>query len=288
MTAELSRRLLDQFGPGGLRRLPAAALAATALPAEAADLLAGCGLPVQVGPYFATEADDAPALADFARQRGLPAPTGGEDRWARLGTDRGAELCVDPVGRVWAVFLAFRERPIPVNGSLAAFLDSLAELDGALRRLAAAEQPQEVFALFGSVESRLRTTDLRAFESDENWWPRVLEDVRHTRGVPGYAAFKVRDGRGGEQILTADGSLALHPEEALWYRLAGGGARPADVLEVYTELQACFMPGHYCSVWMAETFPQAEFTHSFDYGDSAAEREAGIRELAEALTARNG
>ncbi|QKW20701.1 SUKH-4 family immunity protein [Kitasatospora sp. NA04385] len=288
MTAELSRRLLDRFGPGGLRRPTAADLAATALPAEAAGLLADCGLPLRVGPYFATSADDAPALADFAAQRGLPAPTGGEDPWARLGTDRGAELCVDPAGRVWAVFLAFRERPIPVNSSLAAFLDSLAELDDVLRRLAAAEQPQEVFGLFGSVESRLRATDLRAFESDENWWPRVLEDVRHTRGVPGYAAFKYRDRQGGEQILTADGSLALHPEEALWQRLAEGGARPEGVLEVYTELQACFMPGHYCSVWMAETFRQAEFTHSFDYGDTAAEREAGIRELAEALTARNG
>ncbi|GAA2083825.1 hypothetical protein GCM10009759_02300 [Kitasatospora saccharophila] len=288
MTAELSRRLLDRFGPGGLRRVPAADLATADLPAEAARLLADCGLPVQVGPYFTTSAADALPLAAFAAQRGLPAPTGGEDRWARLGTDRGAELCVDPSGRVWAVFVAFRERPLLVSTSLAAFLDSLAELDDALRRLAAAERPQEVFELFGAVESRLRGTDLRAFESDENWWPRVLEDVRHTRGVPGYAAFKVRDGQGGEQVLTADGSLALHPEEALWYRLAGGGARPEDVLEVYTELQSCFMPGHYCSVWMGRTFPQAEFTHSFDYGDTAAEREAGIRELAEALTARNG
>ncbi|BAJ29638.1 MULTISPECIES: nucleic acid/nucleotide deaminase domain-containing protein [Kitasatospora] len=191
-------------------------------------------------------------------------------------------------GRVWAVYLVFREPSVLVSTTLAAFLDSLAALDDTLRGLAAAELPQEVFGLFGSAESRLRGTDLRAFESDENWWPRVLEDVRHTCGVPGYAAFKYRDGQGGEQVVTADGSLARHPEETLLDHLAEAGVRPADVLEVYTELQACFSPGHYCSARLARTLPHAEFTHSFDYGDTAAEREAGVRELAADLAARQG
>ncbi len=283
MTTELTQRLLDRFGPAGLHRPAPAELAATAVPAEAAALLSAAGLPLQVGPYFAAEPGRPVRLADWARTVGRSVDGRPEADWARLGSDRGAELCVDGAGRVRAVYVALQGPSVPVNSSLGAFLDNLCTLDENLRALAAAEQPDEVFRLFSAAEGRLRGTDLRAFESDEQWWPRVLEDVRHTRGVPGYAAFKVR-GQGGEpQIVTADGSLALHAEEALWHRLSAAGLDPDDVLEVYTELQACLMPGHYCAVWLGLTFPNAEFSHSYDYGDTAAEREAGIRELAAAL-----
>ncbi|GLW53404.1 nucleic acid/nucleotide deaminase domain-containing protein [Kitasatospora phosalacinea] len=287
MTAALAQRLIERFGPDGLRRPDAAEFARTDAPAEAAALLAATGLPVQVGPYFRTAAEDALALGDLTVGRGRPGPRNGEERWARLGTDRGSELCLDPQGRVWSVFVDLEEPSVLVNTSLEAFLSSLAELDRTLAALAAAEDPDQVFAEFSTVESRLRATDLRAFEDDELWWPRVLEDVRHTRGVPSYAAFKFLDPAGEAQILTADGGLALHAEEALWQRARALGVDGEQVVEVYTELQACFMPGHYCSVWMARTFPRASFTHSHDYGDTAAEREQGIRELAEALTARN-
>ncbi|WAL72838.1 SUKH-4 family immunity protein [Kitasatospora sp. YST-16] len=285
MTTDLTQRLLDRFGPSGLRRPAPTEFAGTAAPAEAVALLASAGVPLQVGPYFSAAREDEPLrLADWARGVGLAVDDRPEAGWARLGNDRGAELCLDGQGRVWAVYVTFQGPSVPVNGGLAAFLDNLCELDDNLRALGAAGNPDEVFRLFSAAESRMRGTDLRAFESDEQWWPRVLEDIRHTRGVPGYAAFKIR-GQGGEpQIVTADGSLALHAEEALWHRLSTAGLAPEDVLEVYTELQACFMPGHYCSVWMARTFPAAEFSHSYDYGDTAAERESGVRELAAALT----
>ncbi len=284
MTTALAQRLLDRFGPEGVRRPGAAALAGLDLPADTGALIVAAGVPLQVGPYLAADPEDDWALGDHTR-RHAPALAGyGEERWLRLGGDRGSELCVAPDGRVWSVFPASEETPVLVNTTVEAFLDGVADLYSTLGELAAARQPQEVFALFGRVESRLRSADLRAFESDESWWPRVLEDVRHTLGVPGRAAFTYRDQRGEEQVLTAAGSLALHPEEYIWQRLEASGVRPGDVLEVYTELQACFMPGHYCSLWMARTFPEASFTHSFDYGDSAREREAGVRALAAALT----
>ncbi|MFJ1795023.1 nucleic acid/nucleotide deaminase domain-containing protein [Kitasatospora griseola] len=287
MTTELTQRLLDRFGPAGLYRPAPAETAATAVPAPAAALLSAAGLPLRVGPYFTASAGEPLRLADWARRAGLPVDGRPEADWARLGTDRGAELCLDAQGRVWAVYLAFREPPVLVDSDLAAFLGNLCELEQNLRELAAAEHPEEVFRLFSTAESRIRGADLRAFESDEQWWPRVLEDVRHTLGVPGYAAFKVRGKDGEPFVLTADGSLALHPEETLRQQLTAAGLDPADVLEVYTELQACFQPGHYCSVWLARTFPDAAFSHSFDYGDTAAERDSGIRELAAALAERN-
>ncbi|MCL7381340.1 hypothetical protein [Streptomyces sp. 35G-GA-8] len=39
------------------------------------------------------------------------------------------------------------------------------------------------------------------------------------------------------------------------------------------------MPGHYGAVWLRTVLPHAEFTHSFDYGETAESREAGFKEL---------
>ncbi|MFC8716537.1 nucleic acid/nucleotide deaminase domain-containing protein [Kitasatospora sp. NPDC057198] len=284
MTTELTQRLHDRFGPAGLYRPAPAELAAAAVPAAVAALLSTAGLPLQVGPYFAAAPGQPLRLADWARTVGLSADGRPEGGWTRLGNDRGAELCADEAGRVWAVHVVFQGPTSLVDTGLAAFLDNLCTLDAHLRAVGAAEHPDEVFRLFAAAEDRVRAVDPHSFGNPEQWWPRVLEDVRHTRGVPGYAAFKVR-GRGGEpQIVTADGSLALHAEEALWHRLSAAGLDPDDVVEVYTELQTCLMPGHYCAVWLGRAFPNAEFTHSHDYGATAAERDAGIRELAAALT----
>ncbi|MBJ6641468.1 hypothetical protein H4K36_33250 [Streptomyces sp. DHE7-1] len=54
---------------------------------------------------------------------------------------------------------------------------------------------------------------------------------------------------------------------------------PEQVRRVYCELEPCMMPGHYCAAWLQAVLPHAEFTHSFDYGDTAESREEGLKEL---------
>lgn len=65
---------------------------------------------------------------------------------------------------------------------------------------------------------------------------------------------------------------------------------PGQVRRVHCELEPCLMPGHYCSVWMQQVLPHAEFTHSFDYGDTAESREKGLKQLIlhDAETRRRG
>lgn len=46
---------------------------------------------------------------------------------------------------------------------------------------------------------------------------------------------------------------------------------------VHTELQPCFLPGDHCAMRLTQ-FTEAEFTHSFDYGETAVSREEGILE----------
>ena len=42
------------------------------------------------------------------------------------------------------------------------------------------------------------------------------------------------------------------------------------------------LPGAYCSMMLADLFPEAGLTHNFPYGETAESRAAGIRKLREA------
>lgn len=52
---------------------------------------------------------------------------------------------------------------------------------------------------------------------------------------------------------------------------------------IYSELEPCNVPGGYCSNWIDRTFPQADVTYSFEYGDDVASRRAGVDALRDAV-----
>ncbi len=117
----------------------------------------------------------------------------------------------------------------------------------------------------------------------------MLDDLRRPLNIGSSAAFEVVDEQGAKRIVTEVGGPGLlHPEEALWHRLRAEGVEAEQVVRVYCELEPCMMPGHYCARWLAREFPQAEFTHSFDYGDTAESRESGIKALMISVAERRG
>jgi len=266
---ELTAALLAHFGAQGLRSNPVAPEGP----------LRGPGLPVQVGVYFSAAAPAEPlALGQYAAQRGQDAgPTAGQ---LRLGTDRGADFYLAPDGSVRAALLGTGLPDLPVNSSVAAFAEGLLLLDRQLPALSDAEDQPGALAGYQQLRQALIALDAAAFEYRESWWPRVLDDLRRPLNIDSSAAVEYLDSRGEKQISTAISGIGLpHPEELAWYRLRAEGVPAEQVTRVYCELEACMMPGHYCSLWMARTFPNAAFTHSFDYGDTAASREAGVKEL---------
>jgi hypothetical protein len=271
----------QHFGPEGMRRFTVPDTYASGIPAPARDLLARTGVPLHVGPYFtAAREDDALTLGVFAGHHGVTVP---DDiaGLVRLGTDRLGQICVGPDGAVRALFLGqFGMDDLYVSSSVDAFNRSLAALDRRMPVIAAAESLPVAAAAFRELNAELRSVDPAAFEERESWWPRVLDDVRHTLNFPFSAAFEYVDADGQKQIVTdATGPGRPHPEELIWDRLAAQGIRPEQVRRVYCELQPCMMPGHYCAVWLQRFFPHAEFTHSFDYGDTANSREEAMKEL---------
>ncbi|MFF3172908.1 nucleic acid/nucleotide deaminase domain-containing protein [Streptomyces sp. NPDC057900] len=273
---------LGHFGAAGMWRLPAARSGGARCPQSAREALQNIGVPLLVFPYFtAADPADAMTLGPYADRASLAPPSAGMADWLRLGSDRLTQLCVRPDGAVQAVFLgSWNEEDMLVSSSVAAFTTSLACLDRRLPTIAAATQLPVAAAAFRELNAELRQIDPAAFEDREAWWPRVLDDVRHTLNFPFSAAFEYTDAAGEKQIATdATGPGRSHPEELLWWRLKEQGVTPEQVRRVYCELEPCMMPGHYCAAWMRQTFPDAEFTHSFDYGSSAESRESALKEL---------
>jgi hypothetical protein len=275
MATDIGRRLAAHFGPEGLRRFDPSELTGLDLPQAAGEALIGTALPVQVGPYFFATAGEPLALGEYAATIGFPDEDATSARWCRLGSDNGAEICVDPSGGVQAVFAVADAPAMLVNSTVAAFSASLLTLDQYLTVLASPgdQRPAEVFR---GLRGRLLEIDGAALQDDEAWWPKVLEQIRHALSFPFSAAMGYADARGDKHIVTAQAKVGLpHPERVLWHELSGGGVRPEQVTRVYTELEPCFLPGNYCAMWLTQ-FKNADFTHSFDYGDTARNREDGF------------
>ncbi|QIJ65534.1 nucleic acid/nucleotide deaminase domain-containing protein [Streptomyces sp. JB150] len=269
------------FGVAGMRRFTAPDTYAAGIPEPTRELLARTGVPLRVGPYFtAAREDDALTLGGFAGRHGVTVPDDIAGA-VRLGTDRLGQVCVGSDGAVRALFLGqFGMDDLYVSSGVDAFNRSLAALDRRMPVIAAAGSLPVAAAAFRELNAELRSVDPAAFAHRESWWPRVLDDVRHTLNFPFSAAFEYVDDGGRKQIATdATGPGRPHPEELVWDRLAAQGVRPEQVRRVYTELQPCMMPGHYCAVWLQRYFPHAEFTHSFDYGDTADSREEAMKDL---------
>lgn len=273
---------LDHFGPEGMRRYRLSGTHGIRVPDSARQYLELSGVPLNVSPYFLASAPTAgAALGVFAGHQGLTRPSAEMADWLRIGADGLAHLCVRPDGAVQAVFLSDEDgHNMLVSSSVSRFASSLAALDRKLPVIAASTGLSVAAAAFRELNAELRNIDGSAFQERESWWPRVLDDVRHTLNFPFSSAFEYIDNSGTKQIATeATGPGRAHPEELLWQRLQEQGVEPDQVRRVYCELEPCMMPGHYCAVWLHQTFARAEFTHSFDYGTGAESREEGLKQL---------
>lgn len=268
------------FGRDGMRRIAVPGWYGAGLSGGTRGMLRDVGVPLHVAPYFTAAGEtDGPTLGVFTGRGG---PTLRDERadWVRVGTDGLAHLCVRPDGGVVGVFVTRPGSDVFVSTDLSAFNASLAALDRRLPVIAASTNLSVAAAAFRELNAELRQIDAAAFEDHEGWWPRVLDDVRHTLNFPFSSAFEYVDDTGKKQIATAQAEPGgPHPEEILWQQLSAAGAAAAQVRRVYCELEPCMMPGHYCAIWMQALFPQAEFTHSFDYGDTAGSREEGLKGL---------
>ncbi|MEH0407423.1 SUKH-4 family immunity protein [[Kitasatospora] papulosa] len=276
----MTESITAHFGTDGVRRFHPVSLHGAPVPEDASRTLRDQGVPVAVAPYFrAAATNDAAQLSAFASHQKRQSPPGTLSRWLRLGTDAGAELCVRPDGAVQAVFLSELIPDMYVSASVDLFNRALVLLDRSLPRLAAVDGIEDALPVLHNLMTGLKDLDPLAFAERENWWPRVLDDVRHTLNFPYSASFEFKLPGGGKEIVTdSTGPGRLHPEERIWQRLSASGVRPQDVTRVYCELQPCLMPGHYCAQWMQQLFPTAQFTHSFDYGVTAGSREEGLKQ----------
>ncbi|MEV7027261.1 SUKH-4 family immunity protein, partial [Kitasatospora sp. NPDC093558] len=102
---------------------------------------------------------------------------------------------------------------------------------------------------------------------------------------PGYfAALSYRGPDGSEQkLLHRSEPGTPHPEWKILQDLRRLNVPPDQVLELYTELESCELPGGYCNRMIAASWPNVRLTHTASYGRDHASRQAGMAELLDHL-----
>ncbi|MFI9329694.1 SUKH-4 family immunity protein [Kitasatospora sp. NPDC052868] len=102
---------------------------------------------------------------------------------------------------------------------------------------------------------------------------------------PGYfAALSYRGPDGSEQkLLHRSEPGTPHPEWKILQDLRRLNVPPEQVLELYTELESCDLPGGYCNRMIAVSWPNVRLTHTADYGRDHHSRQAGMAQLLDHL-----
>ncbi|MFI6694011.1 SUKH-4 family immunity protein [Streptomyces sp. NPDC050433] len=140
------------------------------------------------------------------------------DSGVQLGHDGLAHLCLRPDGVLQAVMLEGGEEDLYVSSDLASFNASLAVPDRILPVIATSSGLTEASGAFQELNETLRGLDAGAFSEREGWWPRVLDDVRHTLNFPFSAAFEYADDAREKHIVTG----ATGPGVRIRRGLSGG------------------------------------------------------------------
>ncbi|MFD8565940.1 nucleic acid/nucleotide deaminase domain-containing protein [Streptomyces sp. NPDC059639] len=99
----------------------------------------------------------------------------------------------------------------------------------------------------------------------------------------GYMAavrFTGPDGEPASLLVRSEPGLP-HPEWQLQRRLESIGVAGSQVVELYTELEPCALPGGYCAALILRSWPRVKVTHSIDFRGDWPTRLHSLEELAE-------
>ena len=102
---------------------------------------------------------------------------------------------------------------------------------------------------------------------------------------PGYfAALSYRAPDGSEQkLLQRSEPGTPHPEWKILQELRRLNVPPEQVLELYTELESCDLPGGYCARMIQASWPNVRLTHTAGYGRDHQARQGGMAQLLDHL-----
>ncbi|MFE5187511.1 SUKH-4 family immunity protein [Streptomyces sp. NPDC056628] len=179
----VAHELAGAFGPG-IFRFEQAAVSRQGVPPIVAHSLVVGGLPLDMGPFFWSQAQPGrpvPTLAELAQERGVqPAPDAGS--YLVMGSDFGKALCVQ-YGTAHIVAVPVEAGPggasVPpqfVNTGLPEFQRCLALL-GRMWRLRFGLNQEQAGRWTVDFQAQLAALDPAALASPESWWSVLLEQM---------------------------------------------------------------------------------------------------------------
>lgn len=96
------------------------------------------------------------------------------------------------------------------------------------------------------------------------------------------AVFEYETSKGLQTIARASQRGVGHAERIIAAELEAMGVARSSVRRIYSELEPCSNVGGYCKRFLANHFPSAQMTYSFEYGDLAS-RSRGVAALKRAV-----
>jgi len=98
------------------------------------------------------------------------------------------------------------------------------------------------------------------------------------------AVFEYIDDEGQTSVVIKESRFfGGHAERLIAKELESQGVNPSQVTRIYSELEPCSLPFNQCKNFIARTYPEAEVTYSFEYGDTPESRKAGNKKKEDAI-----
>ena len=102
-------------------------------------------------------------------------------------------------------------------------------------------------------------------------------------GARNVAVFEYENNGQLNTVVGASQRNQGHAERLVAKELENMGIQSTQVRRIYSELEPCSIPGGYCKRFLANVFPQADVTYSFEYGLTQQSRGAGVKALKESI-----
>jgi hypothetical protein len=130
--------------------------------------------------------------------------------------------------------------------------------------------------LSGAVKAAYKLVKIRYGSSDLSKVAIEFRKANRIFSARNVAVFEYIENGISKKLVMASERGVGHAERLIATKLEQMGIRPSQVTRIFSELEPCSVPGGYCKKFIQNTFPQANVSYCFEYGESAVSRATGI------------
>jgi hypothetical protein len=173
-------QVVHSFGRQGLQRACKDAVSTLNIPDNSKHFLLDVGLPMEVVLLceFSLDAKRFPTIEEYALLNGLVLHC--PSKFRRIGTDGYMQICIcenDGFGKICAFDIHGKINMRYMNRNIECFCGFLGLYVDACKKYADASE-EEMHKGAVDLENKYRSLDSDAYDSKDNWWPLITEQLK--------------------------------------------------------------------------------------------------------------